>query len=211
MDALVNATDRDLVTRTRNRIIYAQGLHYSQLTRSQLFILDSIIENNLGLIMALSWGKFVEQCPEFESVDTIESPAKKERVLPIKLRVLTGVGEDNLGNESFGYGHKSLSALAKKHGVKRQDLSAVIHGRRQTPKLCRILVIEWRLSIKEIREIVREDRERKKNGQPVTLAEAQEFYDWVRCRYFAGVNGTTIEHELREMKERAEARKAAGL
>lgn len=56
-------------------------------------------------------------------------------------------------------GKNTLSAVANAYGVHKQDLSAVINGRRNTAHLIQILELEYGMSIEEIREIWKRNKE----------------------------------------------------
>jgi hypothetical protein len=132
--------------------------------------------------------------------------------LPWKIRVLT--------SNTTGRRDKSLSAIAKKHWYRLKDktesvpkynktetlrikLSECLSGKRNTKHLVAILEEELGLPIEELRELVREDRERKAAGKPIDRWEA---LDWntVRKMTADGRSDEEIQKWL-EAKRRARA------
>jgi hypothetical protein len=132
--------------------------------------------------------------------------------LPWKIRILS--------SNTTGRRDKSLSAIAKKHGRRlkdktesaprfkdietlRKNLSRVLNGKRNTKYLVAILEEEFKLPIAELRELVREDRERKAAGKPIDRWEALD-WDTVRVMTAAGRSDDEIQKWL-ESKRRARA------
>lgn len=132
--------------------------------------------------------------------------------LPWKIRILS--------SNTTGRRDKSLSAIAKKYGCRlkdktesaprfkdietlRKNLSRVLNGKRNTKYLVAILEEEFKLPIAELRELVREDRERKAAGKPIDRWEALD-WDTVRVMTAAGRSDDEIQKWL-ESKRRARA------
>jgi len=60
-------------------------------------------------------------------------------------------------------GKNTISAVAKAYGVHQQDLSSVIRGKRNTAHLIQILETEYGMSISEIRDIWKRNKDRLAN------------------------------------------------
>jgi len=85
------------------------------------------------------------------------------RKIPIEFKAKAKVQE----------GKNTLSAVAKAYGVNQPHLSDVILGKRNTPHLIQILETEYEMSIQEIRDIWKRDKEAKQ--AKASLAEKQYF------------------------------------
>lgn len=74
-------------------------------------------------------------------------------------------------------------------------LGYCLNGKRNTPHLVAILEEEFKLPIAELRELVREDRERKAAGKPIDRWEAS---DWniIRKSRLAGMTEEEIQISL---------------
>jgi hypothetical protein len=82
-------------------------------------------------------------------------------------------------------------------------MAKVLSGKRNTAHLVAILEEEFKLPIAELRELVREDRERKAAGKPIDRWEALD-WDTVRVMTAAGRSDDEIQKWL-ESKRRARA------
>jgi hypothetical protein len=99
---------------------------------------------------------------------------KRQPKLPLKLHVLT-VG-------ASGYSFASLRDLEREFGIKNEFFSRVIRGLKKSRRVAEIIRTRWGVSIDECIAIYREHRERLSMGNPVTMAEAEEFAMQVRFR-----------------------------
>lgn len=78
----------------------------------------------------------------------------------------------------------------------RVKLSEVIAGRDSSPAYIRAIETAWKLPIKRIRAIYREDRERIAAGNPLSISEISQFH----TEYLAHFNGITVE-ELQQSRK----------
>ncbi|EMN91250.1 hypothetical protein [Leptospira weilii] len=62
--------------------------------------------------------------------------------------------------------------------IERSHLSKVIKGIRNTPRYVNALEESWKLPIKTIRQIYKEDKERESKGEKLNFEEIREFANW---------------------------------
>jgi hypothetical protein len=121
------------------------------------------------------------------------------------LRFVAGLGLRHSKEEysyQVGFGKKSLTSLAKTHNVSRPHLSLVLNGHRNTTHLIKIIEEAWVLPISEIRELLKEDRDRKSANNPITKREAKAWHDEYKLKCSASREGQSLE----EYKEKNKAR-----
>lgn len=84
----------------------------------------------------------------------------------------------------------------------REQLSQVLHGRRNTPKLVAILEQEYNLPIATIRALVEEHKTRIRSGNPVTSEEAILWMMRERIRREnPGLSESELDEEARKSRE----------
>lgn len=72
-------------------------------------------------------------------------------------------------------GKNTLSAIANAYGTKKQHLSRVIKGERNTTHLIKILELEYGMGIEQIREIWKRNKDRKASFQELAIEKHLEF------------------------------------
>ncbi|EMF82175.1 hypothetical protein LEP1GSC188_3399 [Leptospira weilii serovar Topaz str. LT2116] len=89
----------------------------------------------------------------------------------------------------------STHTLSSKYGISQQFISYVLHGRKKSKRVEKIIFDEWGITVSEFQQLTRDWLERKSQNKPYTETEIRDFGDRVRARRL----GISIE-ELRARK-----------